>query len=202
MLSAVYKLFQDHLMNDNKDYFFVVMCVCLELGWSPLSENEKNFLNPAHCLSYFHHSGSHLSSLFTAECTIMTYFASFFKSERILPNIRMFWFSVQNTSSCLLTVSQTTKAPIYSAIPLNHRAVCSIFLLAVSIVLIMHGACAHRAPLLILLRGNLFLGLGCWRCSACVWITASSLSQSPAPTCTSPQMNSPAAHYWRHFTVV
>lgn len=27
----------------------------------------------------------------------------------------IFWFSVQNTSSCLLTVSQTTKAPIYSA---------------------------------------------------------------------------------------
>lgn len=102
------------------------MCVCLEPGWSPLSENEKNFLNPAHCLSYFHHSGSTLSSLFTAECTIMTYFASIFKSERILPNIRMFWFSVQNTSSCLLTVSQTTKAPIYSAVPLNHRAVCRL----------------------------------------------------------------------------
>lgn len=35
-----------------------------------------------------------------------------------------------------------------------------------------------------------------------VWIASSSVSQSPAPTCASPLMNSRAAHYWRHFTLV
>lgn len=53
-------------------------------------------------MSYFHHSGSLMSWLFTAERTIMTWFCLFFQSECVLPNMRI--LSVQNTSSCLLTV--------------------------------------------------------------------------------------------------
>lgn len=99
-------------------------------------------------------------------------------------------YSQQNAQSwlyfCLVCVFQTRgafqckilphacwqsdhKAPIYSAVSLNHRAVCSlsIFLLTVSIVLIMHGACVHRALLLVLLRRICSFGL-LWRCWACV----------------------------------
>lgn len=196
----VYELFQDLTLWIIIKVFFFCHYVCLHKTWvkSTVEQNQKNFqILLIVCL---------VSIAVEVTCLVYSqqnaqsrlYFASTFKANR-----RIFLFSVQNSSSCLLTVSQTTKAPISSGVPLDHRAVCSvsIFLLTVSIVLIMHGAWVHRALLLILLRWICSFGL-LWRCGACVWITASSVSQSPAPTCTSPLMNSPAAHYWRHFTVV
>lgn len=191
---------RSYFLSHNKDFLIMIiwLYVFVYRPWWSLLLNKTNFGT----LSALFPSQWKSTTVFTAECTIMTLCCLHFQNKRILPN-RIFWFSAQNTSSCMLTVSQTTKTPIYSGVPLNHRAVCSlsIFLLTVSIVLIMHGACVHRALLLIFLRWICSFGL-LWRCRACVWITASSVSQSPAPTCTSPLMNSPAAHYWRHFTVV
>lgn len=149
---VLYELFQDPIFSTIIKMFCYYLCFAYNLGevycWTKPKERPHFLISITVEVVYSQHNAQS-----------QPYFASFFQNESILPNKRIFWFSVKNIS-CMLTVSQTTKTPIYSGVPLNHRAVCSlsIFLLTVSIVLIMHGACVHRASLWILLRW-IFLGL-------------------------------------------
>lgn len=102
-------------MNNNKEAFLLFAVFAYNLGEVSCWTNSAQLSYSPHCLSYFHHSVSHLSALFTAaECTIMTLFPLHFQSEGIRLNTTSFWFSAQNSASSVLTVSPTTKALIYS----------------------------------------------------------------------------------------
>lgn len=183
---------------------FVILCVCILTGevhcWT--KREKKQLSNFAHCLCYFHHAGSHFVGLFTAECTIMTLFvASTFKANAF------FHLLIFSTKYLLMPVDSKSD---HKSTYLFCRflwitelfAVWAYFSLTVSIVLIMHGAWVHRSAAVDSPQMNLFLHLVV---DVQERVFGSQLHQSPnppAPTCTSPLMNSPAAHYWRHFMVV
>lgn len=186
-------------MNYNKD--FLLLCVfAFEPGWSKQLNKTKITLK-----------SNTLFVLFPSQWKshVLTIHSRTHHHDLILPLLSKWMRSSKHedpfsTKYLLMPVDSQITKHLFIVVFLwiaELFAVRAYFSLTVSIVLIMHGACVHRALLLVLLRWICSFGL-LWRCQACVWITASSVSQSPAPTCTSPLMNSPAAHYWRHFTVV